>query len=402
MFICYITPEYVIPPDRLDGGLANYTRKVAIALIERGHDVVVVCVSGRNLIWDDNGVKVIEVKQIKIRRFRHRVFERVNRYLFLLDRFFTNRRVRRVVWGIHKNKPIDLIHASSYKSPCTSLLRNSKIPIVCRISSNTSLYRSANGVKPSLASYLDDWFEIMQITRSDACIAPSEKMIKVWKQLSAVTPKLIRTPIDETKWRIDESLYFDHLQGKRYLLYFGTLNGIKGIDILAEALPIVFKKYKDIHFVLIGRDSGLASIPSLAKHIYDINQEYKNRIHIFPAKPKPVLFGVLLHAIGVVLPSRVDNYPNVCLEAQLFGKIVIGTRESSLDEMIIDGETGLLVENGDVSSLAENILHFLELPDAAVKQMETNILKNIEKIKQEDRIGSLIDFYNRVIDDFNK
>jgi predicted membrane GTPase involved in stress response len=34
------------------------------------------------------------------------------------------------------------------------------------------------------------------------------------------------------------------------------------------------------------------------------------------------------------MPSRVDNYPNACLEALSLGVPVIGTYDSSLDEMI--------------------------------------------------------------------
>jgi glycosyltransferase involved in cell wall biosynthesis len=48
----------------------------------------------------------------------------------------------------------------------------------------------------------------------------------------------------------------------------------------------------------------------------------------------------------VVTPSRVDNCPNTCLEAQALGKIVIGTRQSSLEELVDHGVTGFLAEPG--------------------------------------------------------
>jgi glycosyltransferase involved in cell wall biosynthesis len=99
------------------------------------------------------------------------------------------------------------------------------------------------------------------------------------------------------------------------------------------------------------------------------------------------------------MPSRVDNYPNACLESLYFGIPVIGTQNSSLEEMIEDKKTGFLAQNGDVNSLHTSIVEMLEMTPERYKEMKKDIQFQIQKNLDEDRIGQLIEFYGKVIAD---
>jgi glycosyltransferase involved in cell wall biosynthesis len=57
-----------------------------------------------------------------------------------------------------------------------------------------------------------------------------------------------------------------------------------------------------------------------------------------------------------VLPSLADNFPNTVIESLLLGVPVIGTYGSSIDEMVKNNVTGLLVEKNSEQELAEAIL----------------------------------------------
>ena len=61
----------------------------------------------------------------------------------------------------------------------------------------------------------------------------------------------------------------------------------------------------------------------------------------------------LLRAADVlVLPSRDEGHPLVVLEAMAAGLPVIASRVSTIPETVIDGETGLVTEPGDIGALA--------------------------------------------------
>ena len=127
---------------------------------------------------------------------------------------------------------------------------------------------------------------------------------------------------------------------------------------------------------------------------------FESNLHYQPALAKPQLGPVIASALGVLMPSRVDNYPNACLEAQAFGIPVIGSRDSSLDEMIDDGATGFLVRNGCAASLQEGIERLLNLSPEQRLAMKTRILVHVEMIQAEDRVGQLIAFYESVLTRF--
>jgi glycosyltransferase involved in cell wall biosynthesis len=55
----------------------------------------------------------------------------------------------------------------------------------------------------------------------------------------------------------------------------------------------------------------------------------------------------------VVLPSRSEGWPLSLVEAMLAGRPVVATRVGSVPEIVRDGETGLLVDSGDIRALAD-------------------------------------------------
>jgi len=64
----------------------------------------------------------------------------------------------------------------------------------------------------------------------------------------------------------------------------------------------------------------------------------------------------VMRAIDIfVLSSRWEGMPNAILEAMACGKPVVATRVGGSPEVVVDGETGILVEAGDPVSLAEAV-----------------------------------------------
>jgi glycosyltransferase involved in cell wall biosynthesis len=63
--------------------------------------------------------------------------------------------------------------------------------------------------------------------------------------------------------------------------------------------------------------------------------------------------------------SRWEGFGIVLLEAMLAGLPVVATRVSAVPEVVIDGETGLLVEAGDTESFAGALDRLLSDPEAA-------------------------------------
>lgn len=67
----------------------------------------------------------------------------------------------------------------------------------------------------------------------------------------------------------------------------------------------------------------------------------------------------------VVVPSRVEPFGNVAVQAMLAGRPVVVSRTQGLAEIVKDGETGLLVRPDDPVALADAIAELLDDPARA-------------------------------------
>ena len=106
----------------------------------------------------------------------------------------------------------------------------------------------------------------------------------------------------------------------------------------------------------------------------------------------------------VAMPSRraangdCEGLPVVSLEASALGRPVVGYRHSGLVESVIDQETGLLAEEGDVRGLAE-LLNRLSGDAEELLRLARNARTHVEsRFEQRDCLGRVEGIYDLVAD----
>lgn len=137
-------------------------------------------------------------------------------------------------------------------------------------------------------------------------------------------------------------------EGAFLVLFVGLLVPVKGVELLVDAfrrgLP------ENARCVLVGDGSLEPHLRSLA------NEEGLGERLVFAGRrPSGEIPTWMQAADLLVLPSLSEGRPNVVLEAQACGIPVIATRVGGTPELIGDGETGVLIEPGDVEMLAHAI-----------------------------------------------
>jgi glycosyltransferase involved in cell wall biosynthesis len=103
----------------------------------------------------------------------------------------------------------------------------------------------------------------------------------------------------------------------------------------------------------------------------------------------------ILHALDIfVLPSLGEGLSNTILEAMSTGLPVVATRVGGNPELVIDGQTGLLVPIGDPLAMAAAIEHYLRAPAL----MQQHGRAGRRKIEQDLSLEKMVEGYLAVYD----
>jgi glycosyltransferase involved in cell wall biosynthesis len=153
---------------------------------------------------------------------------------------------------------------------------------------------------------------------------------------------------------IDANQFTPRSDEGNYFVYAGRLAPEKGLATLVRAAALSRQQ-----LVLAGTGSEEAALRRLTL-------ELGADVVFAGYLDKPELQRVIGEARALVLPSEwYENAPVSVLEAYALGRPVIGTRIGGIPELVVHNETGILVESGNVTMLAEALADIACLPQTA-------------------------------------
>ncbi len=173
-----------------------------------------------------------------------------------------------------------------------------------------------------------------------AIVSPSKWLINCVKQ-SSLFKKVKLTNIP---YPIDTRVYFPKQKIKsisklkiyrnnKVKIFFGVFGNSKdkrkGIDLLTKSLNLI--------------DPNLFELVIASKNKFDKSYKFKikNLDYIESEKQLSKIYNI---CDIVVLPSRLDNLPNIALEAQSCGKPIIAYNVGGLSDIVKNNYTGFLIE----------------------------------------------------------
>lgn len=134
------------------------------------------------------------------------------------------------------------------------------------------------------------------------------------------------------------------------IVYIGRLDRLKGLSHLIEAMVIMSKTLPNAILVIGGDGPERAFLERLA-----IERGVSESIRFVGPIPHDRVPSVLSLASVCVLPSLSEGLPSFLEEAFLAGRPVVATNVGGIPDLIVPGDTGLLVAPSDPSALAEAI-----------------------------------------------
>ena len=100
----------------------------------------------------------------------------------------------------------------------------------------------------------------------------------------------------------------------------------------------------------------------------------------------------------LILPSKIDNLPQIGLEAQTSGLPIITFRNSGLEELIEENETGLFSKKEDSISLSNEIYNYFNNSNQNISKFRINSRdRSLSQWSEEVVYKKYIDLYSNIL-----
>lgn len=242
-----------------------------------------------------------------------------------------------------RREPVGLFVAHGYKAAavCELVARISGRPWVGAVRGFTGENRRVRGYES---------IELSLLKRAELVVAVSQGTATMLGERGVALSRIRTVPnsVDVEAWKPKQA-------GGDYWLFSGRLSPEKNASAALRALAV---RPGGTRLMLAGDGPLRAALEQEAAAL-----GISGRVEFLGFRKD--VSELYAGALGLVLPSLKEGLPNAVLEALSAGLPVVATRVGGVPELIRDGETGLLVEPGDVDALAEAMGRIERGPEVA-------------------------------------
>ncbi|MGA3206894.1 MAG: glycosyltransferase [Syntrophales bacterium] len=301
---------------------------------------------------------------------------------------------------IIKDKEIDIVHgqgarAEFYARIATKFARSSKY--VSTIAMPVEGY-DVRPLRKSIYFVLDratdkyvDRFIVVSDVLRNALITkrhiPPEKVTKIYNGIEIDHYDPITTASHRIKIRDGLGVNKDNI----LLGAIGRMVWQKGFEFLIKCIQDVLKAHGEIKVIIVGEGPLKRDLENLCRQL---KVEGKTIFPGFRSDIKEILSAVDI----VVIPSLLEGFPMLTLEAMAMAKPIVATRIDGITEQITDGVEGILVPPRKPIALAAAINKVIENREFA-RSLGLAARKRVEKeFTVEKMINETEDVYHSLLD----
>jgi glycosyltransferase involved in cell wall biosynthesis len=257
-------------------------------------------------------------------------------------------RLLRRIQNLHRENPIDVIHAHSALPAghaAALLSRRLKIPFVVTVHGLDVFNAfSQGGISSTWRRKVS--VDVYRSARNVICISG-----KVQEILRAGSPPEIRSTIVYNG--VDPTLFSPPPASLRYapeILMVGNLIRSKGQDMVLRTLPKLQKIFPNLRCHIVGEGTDRFHLEALTQQL-----GIASLVQLTSRESRSAVAEAMRRCSVFVLPSSNEALGCVYLEAMSCGKPVIACREQGIDEVIIHQENGWLIPVDGLEDLEEGL-----------------------------------------------
>jgi glycosyltransferase involved in cell wall biosynthesis len=165
-----------------------------------------------------------------------------------------------------------------------------------------------------------------------------------------------------------------------------------GPEYLIRAMEMIARQYPQTRLLMAGSGELRSQLQELTRQL-----NLTPNISFLGAVEHRQVPELLKNVDVFVMPSIREEFGVVAVEAQAMEIPVVATKVGGIPEVVLDGETGILIEPGNSEQLAQAILTLIENP-ALRRQMGEQGRKHVlANYRWEDNAALMERLYHRFV-----
>ena len=173
----------------------------------------------------------------------------------------------------------------------------------------------------------------------------------------------------------------------------GRVDPDKGYEYLVQAAVRVLAETENVHFVHAGAEDDKGYADRLRSRVKDVGGIGHFHFLGFRRDVPRLLAG----SDVFVLPSRREGHPFALLEAMAAGRASVATRCGGVEETLIDGVTGYLVDIANTEAIADRLIDLVKNPKRRA-EMGAAARRHVQKsFAARDMVKGLMDVYEEIL-----
>jgi glycogen synthase len=243
-----------------------------------------------------------------------------------------------------------VVHCHTWYTAMAGVLARTlwRVPLVYTVHSLEPL-RPWKAEQLGSAYGLSSWAERTALEAADAVVAVSQETRADVLRLFSVSPErvhVVHNGVDPAQYRRDpavDALVAHGIDPARpFVLFVGRITRQKGIIHLVDAVPWIDPS---LQVVLC---AGAPDTPEIARemadHVEQVSRQRDGVLWIQEMLPRDQVIQLYSHAAVFCCPSVYEPFGIINLEAMACGAPVVASAVGGIPEVVVDGETGLLVD----------------------------------------------------------
>lgn len=370
------------------GGIGTYISNVAKLMSANGHEVTVVT----DFLGEEPG----DLHSFGSVRFvQPKLFEPERLGDFMCEHQAYSFRVYETLLELLSSGDVDIIEFPEFRGEGFASIRakrtlnhfeNCKLVVKCH--TPFSLIREINDDYFHQPRHeMDIFMEDYSVLHADQVTSPSSSLKAYFQnRLNRSDIQICPYPLELPESGKRETPINAQL---KYVRFIGSIQPRKGVDHFIAAALKVLEKDQSFEFEIIGGERNHSvlwkSYSDLLKS--RIPERHLARFHFSGAKPAEEIPSVLARTSICVLPSRWENWANICLEAMSMGCIVCASSQGGMGEMIQHGKNGFHVDPLNSNKTARLILSIASKSSIKLQKISNNAVSRARQLsKPEDTL----------------